>query len=97
VRAAEFRLISSGQSAGYIVEAFNFQLTHGSSLPYTYRVRQINVTVDDDVYEGAKVTAARCGMKFKAWVARALDAATDPRDRLKTPEKQEPRYAPLDD
>lgn len=60
-------------------------------------VRQINVTVEDDVYDGAKTTAARTGMTFKRWVARALSDATDPRDRPKASEQKEPRYAPLDD
>jgi hypothetical protein len=60
-------------------------------------VRQINVSVDDDVYEGAKVTAARMGMKFKSWVARAVSDATDPRDRPKAPErKEELTYVPID-
>ena len=39
-------------------------------------MRQINVAVEDSVYDAAKVAAAKAGMKFKKWVERALaDAA----------------------
>ena len=44
-------------------------------------MKQINVPVQDAVYEAAKVSAARAGMLFKAWVERAIAAATDPQDR----------------
>lgn len=38
-------------------------------------MRQINVAVEDSVYEAAKIAAARAGMKFKKWVERALSEA----------------------
>jgi len=35
-------------------------------------MKQINVPVEDEVYEAAKLLAAKCGMLLKAWVARAI-------------------------
>jgi len=35
-------------------------------------LKQINVPVEDEVYEAAKLLAAKCGMLLKAWVARAI-------------------------
>jgi len=35
-------------------------------------MKQINVPVEDEVYETAKIMAAKAGMMLKAWVARAI-------------------------
>jgi hypothetical protein len=35
-------------------------------------MRQINVPVEDEVYEAAKLLATKAGMLLKAWIARAI-------------------------
>ena len=35
-------------------------------------MKHINVPVEDEVYEAAKLMAAKAGMMLKAWVARAI-------------------------
>lgn len=56
---------------------------------------QINVPVSDEIYQAAKTAAARAGMKFYAWVERAVRAAVDPRD-LKPDQTKERRHEPVE-
>ena len=35
-------------------------------------MKQINVPVEDEVYEAAKLATEKAGMLLKAWVARAI-------------------------
>ncbi len=43
-------------------------------------MRQINVPVEDAVYEAAKVASARAGMLFRKWVERAVADACEGSD-----------------
>lgn len=66
----------------------------------------INVPVDQAVYDAAKVSAAKAGMLFRKWVERAIADACDPPresaaealDSLHQKIKlREPRYSPVED
>lgn len=63
-------------------------------------VRNINVSVSDEIYDAAKVAAAKSGMFFGKWVERAIaDAADAPAGqsiKLREPAK-ETTYAPIED
>jgi hypothetical protein len=43
-------------------------------------MRQINVPVEDAVYEAAKIASARRGMLFRKFIERAVLDALEPRD-----------------
>ena len=69
-------------------------------LKYTSGVRNINVPVSDEIYDAAKVAAAKSGMFFGKWVERAIaDAAEPPQagQPVKLREPKETTYAPLED
>ena len=48
-------------------------------LKYPASVPNINVPVDQAVYDAAKVSAAKAGMLFRKWVERAIADACDSR------------------
>ena len=67
-------------------------------------MRNINVPVEDAVYDAAKVSAARAGMLFRKWVERAIADAADGGIQLQTNNRKpgdtlklrEPHYEPID-
>lgn len=66
-------------------------------------MRNINVPVEDAVYDAAKVAAAKAGMLFRKWVERAIADATDApigtldtRKPAETIKLREPHYEPID-
>ena len=70
-------------------------------LKYPASVPNINVPVDQAVYDAAKVSAAKAGMLFRKWVERAI---ADACDSGPTPQKpgdsvrlREPVNVPLED
>lgn len=64
-------------------------------------VRQVNVPVEDHVYEAAKQEAARRGMIFKRFVEHALIMATKRAPEETEPDKtakyRDPHYEPFHD
>ena len=65
------------------------------NLPY----RQINVPVSEDLYQAAKVEAARRGMFFRRWVEWAIASACDlapAKPGEKREVKPEHTYEPID-
>ena len=58
--------------AGYTIGTANAWQSCASAKSGWSGMKQINVPVEDEVYEAAKLLAAKCGMLLKAWVARAI-------------------------
>ncbi len=59
-------------------------------------MRQINVPVEDAVYEAAKVASARAGMLFRKWVERAVSDACEGSDFRRPGETDRYRAQPAD-
>jgi len=65
-------------------------------------MRQVNVPVEDDVYEAAKVEAARRGMIFKKFVELALQhesgaGRVEPNNSRQHQTDHERPYEPIED
>ncbi len=61
-------------------------------------MRQINVPVEDAVYEAAKAEAARKGMLFRFWVERVIREACEPADDRPTVRAvRDITYEPIDE
>jgi hypothetical protein len=58
--------------AGYTIGTANVSRSCASAKSGRSEMKQINVPVEDEVYEAAKLLAAKAGMLLKAWVARAI-------------------------
>ncbi len=58
-------------------------------------MRQINVPIEDAVYEAAKIAAAKKGMLFKRWVEKAISDACDAPNKPEA-EVKETHYEPFE-
>ena len=71
-RTIAIRCAAAVTVAGYTIGTANAWQSCATAKSGWSGMKQINVPVEDEVYEAAKLLAAKCGMLLKAWVARAI-------------------------
>jgi hypothetical protein len=71
-RIIAIRCAAAVTVAGYTIGTADVSRSCASAKNGWSGMKQINVPVEDEVYESAKLLATKAGMLLKAWVARAI-------------------------